>query len=128
MATMSDDVRTAAEAADRQFMERFNSGDVEGAARGVYTQDAVLLPPGAPRTEGREAIVGFWRGAAEQLGVEKVDLSTVSFTSIGDHAYQIGRAILTLKDGVEAEAKYLVIWKQEDGAWKWHVDIWNSNA
>ena len=22
-------------------------------------------------------------------------------------------------------AKYVVHWKQEDGAWKWHIDIWN---
>jgi hypothetical protein len=23
--------------------------------------------------------------------------------------------------------KYIVIWKRENGAWKWHRDIWNSS-
>jgi hypothetical protein len=25
-------------------------------------------------------------------------------------------------------AKYVVYWRQEDGHWKWHIDIWNPNA
>jgi len=29
---------------------------------------------------------------------------------------------------MEMEAKYVVYWRQEDGRWKWHVDIWNANA
>jgi ketosteroid isomerase-like protein len=28
----------------------------------------------------------------------------------------------------QMEAKYVVCWKQEDGRWKWHVDIWNQNS
>jgi len=26
------------------------------------------------------------------------------------------------------EAKYVIYWRQEDGRWKWHVDIWNFSA
>jgi len=26
------------------------------------------------------------------------------------------------------EVKYVVYWRQEDGRWKWHVDIWNPNS
>jgi ketosteroid isomerase-like protein len=29
---------------------------------------------------------------------------------------------------VQMEVKYVVYWRQEDGRWKWHVDIWNMNA
>ena len=28
----------------------------------------------------------------------------------------------------QMDAKYVVYWRQEDGRWKWHVDIWNSNV
>ena len=42
-----------------------------------------------------------------------------------DGAYEIGRATLDLGGGQQAHAKYVVIWRQEDGQWRWHVDIWN---
>jgi ketosteroid isomerase-like protein len=46
---------------------------------------------------------------------------------IADTAIEIGRATLTTKSAV-VEVKYVVVWKQEDGTWKWHVDIWNPVA
>ena len=38
-----------------------------------------------------------------------------------------GRAELGVA-GAEAKVtvKYIVVWRQEDGAWKWDVDIWNA--
>lgn len=120
-------VRSEIESADRRFCEAVGQGDVEGAARGVYTQDAVILPPGADMVRGREAIVDFWRGAAEALGVQAVELSTVELCRAGDFVHQIGRARLTL-GGQQVDGKYTVLWKQEDGRWKWHVDCWNLDA
>ncbi len=50
----------------------------------------------------------------------------------GDGAIEIGRATITAGAGDEAqtamEAKYVVHWKQEDGRWKWNIDIWNANS
>lgn len=126
--TRSGECREAAQRADREFMDRFNSGDIEGAAKVVYTEDAVILPPGGEIVRGRDNIADFWRAAAEQMGITKVDLSTVSFEQAGDHAHQIGRATLSLKDGSQADVKYVVVWKQENDAWKWHIDMWNSNT
>ena len=40
---------------------------------------------------------------------------------------ELRRADLALGGGQEVAVKYVVYWKQEDGAWKWHVDIWNMN-
>ncbi len=113
---------------NRQFEATFNAGDHAGAARAVYTQDANVLPPGAPRIEGREAIAGFWDAAARQMQIQSVRLATVSLTPLGDAASEIGAATLELAGGQQVEVKYVVLWKQENGAWKWHVDIWNSNA
>ena len=48
--------------------------------------------------------------------------------AIGDGAYEIGRATLTLAGGQRATPKYAVIWKQEDGVWRRHVDIWNMDT
>jgi len=41
--------------------------------------------------------------------------------------HEVGRAVLTL-GGQQAAAKYVVVWRQEDGRWRWHVDIWNMEA
>ena len=30
--------------------------------------------------------------------------------------------------GAAATPKYVVVWKQEDGAWRRHVDIWNMDS
>lgn len=127
-ATASADIRRGIEEADRRFMDAFNSGNVEGAARGVYSEDAQLLPPGGETVQGRDKIAQWWKGAAPQMGIERVELSTVDLQPMGELAYQIGRAMLTVGGGQQVESKYVVIWKREDGQWKWHVDIFNMNA
>lgn len=124
----ADEAQLAVQAVDRLFMERFNAGEVEAAALGVYSADATLLPPGGAIVRGRTAIAQFWAATVQQMGIEGVELSTLAFERSGDVAHQIGRAILTLAGGARTEAKYVVVWKQEDGAWKWHVDIWNGNG
>lgn len=40
---------------------------------------------------------------------------------------EIGRAELLGGSGQTVAPKDVVQWKQEDGDWKWHVDIWNGN-
>ncbi|HMD50199.1 MAG TPA: nuclear transport factor 2 family protein [Bryobacteraceae bacterium] len=96
----------------------------------VYTQHARILPPGAPMMEGRENIKAFWRGAIESLDVKFVKLETVDFEMLGDTGVEVGRATLTFRaaGAPPAVMKYVVIWKREEGAWKWHIDIWNPNA
>jgi ketosteroid isomerase-like protein len=93
----------------------------------VYTEDARILPPGAPMVSGREAIIGFWKSAIEGLGVETGRLESVELI-VSDYITEIGRASLNLVDGSSVDAKYVVTWKREVGSWKWHVDIWNING
>ena len=93
----------------------------------VYTVHARVLPPGAPMIEGREAIKGFWKQAIVGLGLKSVKLATVEAEMAGDSVVEIGSADLTVGDGSIVTVKHVVHWKQEDGAWKWNVDIWNPN-
>ena len=94
----------------------------------VYTADARILPPGADLISGREAIKSFWKSAIAALNVASGKLETVEAHPAGDVIYEIGRATLTGKDGGSTALKYVVVWKQEGGVWKWHIDIWNANA
>jgi ketosteroid isomerase-like protein len=120
-------IRQGIDETNRRFEETFGRGDPAGAARETYTRDARILPPDAATVEGRDAIAGFWEGAARQLGISRVALSTDDLQPLGDGAYELGHATLTLGGGQQATAKYVVIWRQEDGRWRWHVDIWNMS-
>ncbi len=102
-----------------------------GALTRVYTTGARVLPPGSEMITGAENIAAFWSGAAVALGVTAIKLNTVEVEYLPDTAIEIGRAtISTSNDGVagSVDVKYVVVWKQEDGAWKWHIDIWNHAA
>jgi ketosteroid isomerase-like protein len=121
------DVQREIAEADRAFCEAVSSGDVERAAENIYTRDATILPPGANMVQGRQDIIEFWKAAASQMSLEAIDLRTIKLTKAGEFLHQIGRATLTL-GGQQVDGKYVVIWKQEDGRWKWHVDIWNTNS
>jgi ketosteroid isomerase-like protein len=97
----------------------------------IYTRDARILPPGAEMISGREAIKKFWTDLVQSANATSAVLASVDVMPAGDGAVEIGKATLTIApQGAPAqmEAKYVVYWRQEDGRWKWHVDIWNPNS
>jgi len=91
----------------------------------VYTASARILPPGAPMITGRSQIKTFWQQAIIALGLKSARLATVEAEIVGDSVIEIGRAELTVGGGQILPVKYVVHWKQEEGVWKWNVDIWN---
>jgi len=114
---------------NRAFEEAVAARDFAALAA-AYTADARILPPGGEMISGRENIKAFWEGAITGLNVKGVRLETVTFEAAGETGYEVGRATLELaaEGSPVMSAKYVVIWKQEDGVWKWAVDIWNANA
>jgi ketosteroid isomerase-like protein len=98
----------------------------------ICTKDAHILPPGAPMVIGRSEIKRFWSDTIRSLNAKSAVLESVNVVPAGDGAVEIGKATLTIEPAGQSEAqidvKYVVYWQQEDGLWKWHVDIWNLNA
>ena len=98
----------------------------------IYTHDARILPPGAPMIGGRPAIKKFWSDMISAAHAKSAVLSSVDVMQAGEAVVEIGRAVLTVappgQDEAQMEVKYVVYWREEDGRWKWHVDIWNLNA
>jgi uncharacterized protein (TIGR02246 family) len=121
-------IRRGIDETNRRFEDAFTRGDAASVAQEVYAGDARVLPPGAEMVQGRDRIAEFWAAAAPQMGVQRVQLSTVELQPLGDGAYEIGRATLTLAGGQQATAKYVVIWRQEKDRWRIHVDIWNMDT
>lgn len=113
-----------------QFEAAYNSGDAQAVAA-LYTEDGAVLPPGAPRIDGREGIAGLWQNFID-ADVRDLDLETVELEASGDSATEVGRFTLTAPDGqggrITAGGKYIVLWRRDaDGVWRLHRDIWNNN-
>jgi ketosteroid isomerase-like protein len=98
----------------------------------IYTSNARILPPGAPMVSGREAIKKFWSDLIQSVNAKSAVLASVDVILAGDGLVEIGRATLTVEpqgqSTTQMEVKYVVYWRQEDGRWKWQVDIWNQNT
>lgn len=122
--TMAPEMREV----NRTFDAVMASGDVAALGR-VYARDAQILPPGAEPVRGLEGIQNFWKSARESLKVTGCTLHTLELQVQGDMAYEVGRADLTTSaSSAPVVVKYLVAWRRTDGAWRWHVDIWNANS
>jgi len=118
------------EAANKEFVDAFNSGNL-AAAMEVYTKDATILPPNAEIMKGKEAITAYWKAALD-MGVKEAGLETVIVAPMGDKAAcEVGKYVLKIQPSRAREltdhGKYLMIWKLVEGQWKWDIDAWNSS-
>ncbi|TQV78663.1 SgcJ/EcaC family oxidoreductase [Denitrobaculum tricleocarpae] len=118
--------KAAIEAVDAEFEAALSAGSASRLA-GVYTENGQALPPNGPIVSGRKALEVFWQGAVD-AGLASVELETVELEDFGDSAVQVGRYTLKAADGTTADVgKLMILWKKEDGEWRWHRDIWNSS-
>lgn len=122
---------TAEETSLQQRLEEVGSVLTSGDAERIgdlYTQEGQLLPPGNDFVTGREAVAEFWIGVGE-TGVETIDIEPVDVETHESTAWRVGTATLTDADGATIDqVKFIEIWNRDDGAWRIHRDIWNSNT
>jgi uncharacterized protein (TIGR02246 family) len=119
------DVRSQIEAGNREFMAAFAKRDAAAVAA-LYTDGGQLLPPNSEVVRGQEAIREFWQGAMTR-GLTGATLDTVDVDASGETAVEVGRYRLTAGDAEADHGKYIVVWKNVDGRWKLHRDIWNTS-
>jgi len=119
--------RASIQTLNDQFAKAFNTGDAAAVAA-HYTGDAVVLPPGAEMVMGRNAILTFWKSAADQIG--DIKLTAVDVKPLGSNAArEIGTFSLRTKaaQSQQVTGKYVVVWEKVGGDWKLATDIWNMN-
>ena len=123
---MAEDTRSRIETANKAFTDAFRRGD--GAAMaGLYTAEGQLLPANSDFVRGTAAIRAFWQGVID-MGLKDASLETVEVEAHGDTAIEVGRYRLMAAGGAVADSgKYIVIWKNDKGAWKLHRDIWTTS-
>lgn len=108
-----------------EWQSAFETGDTNAMAA-LYTADGAVLPPNADTVNGRPAIAAFWKDFSES-GLSGVVEDDDAYAQ-GDLGYKQGRYTMTDTDGnVVDEGKYIEIWRQVDGEWQLHRDIFNSN-
>ena len=103
----------------------FNKGDAAAIAA-MYTDDATVLPQGAPMVKGATAIRDLWAGVIKDFSDAK--LATVEVHTMGEvMAYEIGT--LTAKTKAtppqDVAGKYVVVWRRSGTTWKISADIFN---
>lgn len=121
-----DDTRAAIEAVNGRFMEAVANRDAKAIAN-LYTADGMIMPPGADIVQGSADIRAFWQNAVGD-GPGAFVLSTTEVERHGDTVTEVGTFSTKAEDGSEiGSGKYIVIWKNVNGDWKLHRDIWNMN-
>jgi uncharacterized protein (TIGR02246 family) len=123
---MTIDTRREIESANARFMTAFKRGDATALAS-LYTSGAQLLPAHSDFVRSTAAIRAFWQNAMN-MGLKSASLETVEVESHGDTAIEVGRyRLLGAGDALVDQGKYLVVWKNDNGTWKLHLDIWTTS-
>jgi uncharacterized protein (TIGR02246 family) len=120
----ADDLRTAMEASNQQWLKAFNTPNT-AAFPAMYTDDAVLIPGGSPVAIGPEAIKQFWEGAIK-AGFKDHTFEIVETRADGNLAYLLSTWTVNLaKSGGEVGKMtghtLRVLVKQNDGSWRTKV-------
>jgi uncharacterized protein (TIGR02246 family) len=115
---------------DEQWSKAAEAKDVDKTVS-FYSDDAVVMPPNAPRATTKEAIRTIWKDLLTDASISW-KTKEVEVARSGDLAYSSGTYEVTLNDPtgtpVKDRGKYLEVWKkQADGTWKCVMDMWNSD-
>ncbi len=108
--------------------------DLEKSA-GHYTDDAILMMPGAPPAKGKDAIKAAWKGMLDDPNI-KLNFSAdrVEMSAGGDLATTRGSYTMTVtnpktKKPVDDKGSYMTVYKkQADGGWKVIEDMTSSEV
>ena len=123
---MTSDIRAQIESANARFVNAFKRGDATALAS-CYTSGAQLLPANSDFVRGTAAIRTFWQGVLD-MGLKNASLETIEVEGHGDTAIEMGRyRLIAGGDVVADQGKYIVVWKNDQGAWKLHRDIWTTS-
>lgn len=124
--------RDAILAVDQAWEEAVLAGDA-AAVTALYSADAIVQAPGAPRATGSQEIQELFTGMLEYpISSIALDTDIVEVAASGDIAYNAGTYTMTgaAPDGSEwtDQGKYMAVFENVDGQWKYAADMWNSDA
>ena len=110
-----------------QKYEQFTKAHVEGDVATIdamFTRDAKSFPPGGEAAVGPAAIHDL---TVEYLKAGVKEFREVTTDFYGNAELLIDQGTYTMTwgpDNTTERGKYLNVWRQEDGVWKIHANIW----
>jgi ketosteroid isomerase-like protein len=114
------------EAANREVSEFMAKGDSAGLAS-CYGTEGILLLNNMPAVKGKENLTKIWGGFIN-AGIGAIELNTTEVWGDENFITEEGTFVLKAKDSTQLDrGKYLVLWKKENGKWRFHRDISNSD-
>ena len=114
------------EAANQNLVELLAKKDSVGFANS-YTEDAKFMGYNQPSTEGRKAIQTVW---AQNMNADATNISLTTLEVWGNETTITEEGLFDFKskEGVTLDkGKYVVVWVNDNGTWKIHRDIFNSD-
>lgn len=118
--------RALIEQKNAQFTAAHIAGDV-AAIDAMFTRDAKSFPPGAEAVVGPEALhtltVDYLKSGITAFTEKTTDLYGTADLLIDQGEYSVTYG----PENTVERGKYLNVWKQEDGEWKIHANIWNTS-
>lgn len=112
-----------------QFSAAYMQGDIAKLVS-YYTDDAVIFPGNSDLIRGKEAIKKYWTLPPGRV-VTHHKITALEIKLLGEFAYDYGYYEVQGRNGEEpwgpTYGKYLIVWQRDQsGAWKMHLDMWNS--
>lgn len=124
--SITTEISNAIIAANSKFMSVFQMGDAAGIAN-LYTENGQVLAPNSDFLTGRAAIQAVWQSILD-FGAKEIKLEIIELEEHGDTVIEISNYTLFDDQGAKLDqGKYIVVWKQQDGQWQLHRDIFNSS-
>ena len=113
------------EAANQKLMAGWASGDPAQVAA-CYTKDTKFMEPNKASMVGRAAVEENTKGGME-AGINKLQVTIIEVWGNKDMIVEEGSYTVGNEEATFDQGKYMVLWKKEDGEWKLHRDIYNSD-
>lgn len=118
--------------ARRRFAEILFTGD-HAALPALFTADTLVLPAGRPLVRGRDAAIAFWQAATSNPARRLRSLFELVDQIIeGPLVIEAGLATVSAveagREQIIDQGKYILVWKWDEGRWKRHRDIFNSDG
>jgi ketosteroid isomerase-like protein len=117
---------------DRDWSAAASEGKDVERILSFWSDDARVIPTGAPVIEGKAAIREFVTASLSMPGFSiGWEPGEVVVAPSGDMGYATGRNHLTMPDSTgnlwTQTGRYVTVWRREtDGAWRCTIDIWNA--
>jgi ketosteroid isomerase-like protein len=120
-------VKKVIDSTNTVFGSMISKGDSVGLAS-LYTSDAKFMAEHMPTASGRAGVQSAFAGLFAAMGTPGLTLTANEVWGTEELVTEVGSYTMTDKTGKEIDkGKYIDLWKMEDGKWKIHRDIYNSD-